>query len=36
AEAKPTSLTELSEIPGVGQFKLNKYGSAFVELIKGY
>ncbi|MFK7900548.1 MAG: DNA helicase RecQ, partial [Cyclobacteriaceae bacterium] len=30
AEAKPTSLTELSEIPGVGQFKLEKYGSTFV------
>lgn len=34
AEAKPKSLAEMSEVPGVGQFKLNKYGADFIGLIK--
>jgi len=36
AEAKPQSLLEMSEVSGVGQFKLNKYGDAFIEIIKNY
>lgn len=36
AAAKPVSLLEMAEIPGVGQFKLEKYGSAFVELIENF
>jgi ATP-dependent DNA helicase RecQ len=36
AEAKPVSLLEMAEIPGVGQFKLDQYAGAFVELIKKF
>ena len=34
AQSRPTSLQEFSEIAGVGQSKLAKYGFAFVELIR--
>lgn len=33
-EQKPTSLEAMSSVSGVGQHKLEKYGQAFVELIK--
>ena len=33
---KPQSLTELGNINGVGQKKLEKYGAAFVEVLQGY
>jgi ATP-dependent DNA helicase RecQ len=33
AELKPTSLTALSRVSGVGAAKLDRYGAAFVELI---
>ncbi|MBU0956162.1 MAG: HRDC domain-containing protein, partial [Spirochaetes bacterium] len=31
---KPVSLEGLSEIHGVGQSKLEKYGSAFLEILR--
>lgn len=33
AEQKPTSLEEFAEIPGIGNFKLKKYGEIFVQEI---
>lgn len=33
AEQKPTSLEEFAEIPGIGNFKLKKYGEIFVREI---
>ncbi|WP_034837356.1 DNA helicase RecQ [Endozoicomonas numazuensis] len=33
---KPTSLEALSHISGVGEYKLEKYGQTFVELISGF
>jgi len=34
AQSRPTSLAEFAELAGVGQSKLQKYGFAFVELIR--
>ena len=33
AKEKPTSLEEFAEIPGVGNFKLKKYGELFIREI---
>lgn len=33
-EEKPTTLSEFAEVPGVGNFKLQKYGKIFLEKIK--
>lgn len=33
AEQKPTSLEEFAEIPGIGDFKLKKYGKTFIREI---
>ncbi|HAD02079.1 MAG: HRDC domain-containing protein, partial [Macellibacteroides fermentans] len=33
-EKKPVTLDEFSEIIGVGQIKLDKYGKVFVSLIR--
>jgi DNA helicase-2/ATP-dependent DNA helicase PcrA len=35
AEAKPSSLNELSQVAGVGRAKLERYGEAVLELIRG-
>lgn len=35
AAQKPTSLEAFAEIPGVGRFKLEKYGKEFVERVRG-
>lgn len=35
ARAKPASMEELSQIKGVGSFKLHKYGSRFLEALAG-
>ena len=34
ARLKPTNKTQMANIPGVGEFKLEKYGKQFIELIK--
>jgi ATP-dependent DNA helicase RecQ len=36
AELKPTSLSALSRVSGVGEAKLERYGQAFVEVIEGF
>jgi ATP-dependent DNA helicase RecQ len=36
AELKPTSLSALSRVSGVGEAKLERYGQAFVEVIDGF
>ena len=36
AELKPTSVQALSRVGGVGAAKLEKYGAAFVEVLKGF
>ena len=36
AEQRPTSLTELGHISGVGQRKLDAYGDAFLAAIRPY
>jgi ATP-dependent DNA helicase RecQ len=36
AELKPTTLHALSRIGGVGAAKLERYGEAFVEVVKAY
>lgn len=33
---RPTSLMELSNVPGVGAVKLQKYGRGFLEIINGF
>jgi ATP-dependent DNA helicase RecQ len=33
---KPVSLVQFQSVNGVGQVKLEKYGEAFIQLIKGY
>ena len=35
AEKAPSSLAEFGKISGVGQTKLEKYGAAFLEVLKG-
>ncbi|KEF42773.1 MAG: ATP-dependent DNA helicase RecQ [Cyanobium sp. CACIAM 14] len=34
AERRPTSLEELSEVPGIGQAKLSRYGGAVLDLVQ--
>jgi ATP-dependent DNA helicase RecQ len=36
AAAKPASLRAMSEVSGVGAAKLERYGEAFVEVIRSY
>jgi ATP-dependent DNA helicase RecQ len=36
AELKPETLTALSRVSGVGQAKLDRYGEAFVEVVRGF
>ncbi|MFN3943362.1 MAG: DNA helicase RecQ [Allosphingosinicella sp.] len=36
AELRPTSLEALSRVAGVGAAKLDKYGAAFVEVVRGF
>lgn len=36
AQKKPISLDDMSHIKGVGEFKLNKYGSEFLNVIKNF
>ncbi|HEY0311827.1 MAG TPA: DNA helicase RecQ [Allosphingosinicella sp.] len=36
AAVKPTSLQALSRVSGVGAAKLDKYGAAFVEVVRGF
>jgi ATP-dependent DNA helicase RecQ len=36
AARRPSDLDAFGRIPGVGAFKLRRYGQAFVELIQGY
>lgn len=36
AQKKPISLEDMSHIRGVGEFKLNKYGSEFLNVIKKF
>lgn len=36
AQKKPISLDDMSRIKGVGEFKLNKYGSEFLNVIKKF
>ncbi len=36
AAAKPSSLTAMAEVSGVGAAKLERYGAAFVEVIRSY
>jgi len=36
AELKPTSVQALSRVGGVGAAKLEKYGAAFVDVVKGF
>ncbi|HEX8482453.1 MAG TPA: DNA helicase RecQ [Allosphingosinicella sp.] len=36
AELKPESLHALSRVAGVGQAKLERYGDAFVEVVRGF
>ena len=36
AQKKPISLDDMSHIKGVGEFKLNKYGSEFLNVIKKF
>jgi len=36
AESKPTTLDALSRLGGVGAAKLDRYGAAFVEVIRGF
>lgn len=36
AKVKPISVEEFSNISGVGQSKLNRYGKSFLELIRNY
>jgi superfamily II DNA helicase RecQ len=33
---KPTDLAAMSEIPGVGRNKLDRYGATFLAAIAGY
>jgi DNA helicase-2/ATP-dependent DNA helicase PcrA len=35
AEAKPASLAELANVAGVGKAKLERYGEAVLELLRG-
>jgi DNA helicase-2/ATP-dependent DNA helicase PcrA len=35
AEAKPASLAELATVAGVGKAKLERYGEAVLELLRG-
>ncbi len=34
AERRPTSLSELARVPGIGPAKLEKYGERFLALIR--
>jgi ATP-dependent DNA helicase RecQ len=34
AALRPTSLAALAEVPGVGKAKLDRYGEAFLEVIR--
>lgn len=36
AQARPTKLADFAEIGGVGQNKLTKYGTSFIEVIRAY
>ena len=36
AQDKPSSVEEMSQIKGVGEFKLNKYGDDFLRVIKNF
>lgn len=36
AQEKPLSLDDMSRIKGVGEFKLNKYGEDFLQVIKNF
>jgi ATP-dependent DNA helicase RecQ len=36
AESKPKTLEALSRLGGVGAAKLDRYGAAFVEVIRGF
>ncbi len=36
AELKPETLNALSRVAGVGQAKLERYGEAFVEVVRGF
>ena len=36
AEAKPSSLHAMSQVSGVGAAKLERYGEAFVEVIRSF
>ena len=33
AEERPTTITEFSQLPGVGQNKLDRYANSFLEVI---
>ncbi|MEA3064071.1 MAG: ATP-dependent helicase RecQ, partial [Sphingomonadales bacterium] len=36
AELRPETLNALSRVAGVGQAKLERYGEAFVEIVRGF
>jgi ATP-dependent DNA helicase RecQ len=36
AQVRPTSLSALAQVSGVGEAKLEKYGRAFVDVIEGF
>jgi ATP-dependent DNA helicase RecQ len=36
AELKPTSLGALGRVSGVGEAKLERYGAAFVAVVRGF
>lgn len=36
AQEKPSSIEEMSQIKGVGEFKLNKYGNDFLKIIRKF
>ncbi len=36
AAARPGSLAALAELPGVGKAKLDRYGAAFLEVVRGF
>jgi len=34
ALARPQSIADMADLPGVGEAKLNRYGAAFLEVIR--
>jgi len=36
ATAKPLNLSAFEDIPGVGQAKLDEYGTTFIDLIRSH